>query len=259
MTLRTLQGGDINLFAPGGKTQVAALTANVASGEGIITLAGGHIGVFADDSLVVNRSRVLAFVPEATQRGSDMILWSSNGDIDAGRGAKTVRAPSGPIVETDADGFTTVTERSDMSGSGIGTIGDGDVDLMAPRGVINAGDAGIRVAGNLNLAALQILNADNIQVEGESTGLPVIASVNVGALTNAAAASGSAVQAAQDMAKQRTQEARPSIIDVKVLGFGGKSTTAQQSIPDCGMPSPGPANAGKSAECATDSRQRGTL
>jgi hypothetical protein len=37
------------------------------------------------------------------------------------------------------------------------------------------------VAGNVNIAALQVLNANNIQVNGESRGLPVIASVNIGA------------------------------------------------------------------------------
>ena len=225
MMLRTMLGGDINILAPGGALQVAALSTTPPAGRGIITLAGGHIGVFTDDDITVNGSRVLAFVPEATARGSDMILWSSNGDVDAGRGAKTVRVPSGPIVETDVNAFTTVTERADMSGSGIGTIGDGDVDLVAPKGVINAGDAGIRAAGNLNLAALLVLNADNIQVEGESTGLPVLASVNIGALTNATAAANSAVQAAQDVVKRQAraqqQQMRPSIIDVRVLGFGG--------------------------------------
>ncbi|MDR0634847.1 MAG: filamentous hemagglutinin family protein [Azoarcus sp.] len=248
MMLRTMLGGDIDIFAPGGALQVAALSTTPPAGRGIITLAGGHIGVFTNDDITVNGSRVLAFVPEATARGSDMILWSSNGDVDAGRGAKTVRVPSGPIVETDVNAFTTVTERADMSGSGIGTIGDGDVDLVAPKGVINAGDAGIRAAGNLNLAALLVLNADNIQVEGESTGLPVLASVNIGALTNATAAANSAVQAAQDVVKRQARETRPSIIDVKVLGFGGKPVVSRM-LPDCGISAS--ANAEISPECAS--------
>jgi hypothetical protein len=32
-------------------------------------------------------------------------------------------------------------------------------DLIAPSGFVDAGDAGIRSSGNLNIAALQILNA----------------------------------------------------------------------------------------------------
>ncbi|MGJ7543083.1 filamentous haemagglutinin family protein [Variovorax sp. LT1R16] len=223
MTLRTMRGGDIDVLAPGGHLQAASLTRIPAAGEGIVTLAGGHIGLFADDSVVVNRSRILAFVPEATQRGSDMIIWSSNGDVDAGRGAKTVRVPSKPIVKTDVDGVTVVTERSDMSGSGIGTVGDGDVDLMAPKGTINAGDAGIRFAGNLNLAALHVLNVDNIEGEGDITGLPVIAAVNIGALTNASAAAAQAATAAQEVLQRERAAARqalPSVFTVRVLGFG---------------------------------------
>ena len=82
------------------------------------------------------------------------------------------------------------------------------------------------MAGNLYLATLRIVNTDNIQVEGETTGLPVLASVNIGALTSASAAASSAVQATQDMVKRQTQQTqqqqmRPSIIEVRVLGFGG--------------------------------------
>ncbi|WP_183027186.1 filamentous haemagglutinin family protein [Variovorax sp. UMC13] len=226
MTLRTMRGGDIDVLAPGGHLQAASLTRIPAAGEGLVTLAGGHIGLFADDSVVVNRSRILAFVPEATQRGSDMIIWSSNGDVDAGRGAKTVRVPSRPIVKTDVDGMTRVTERSDMSGSGIGTVGDGDVDLMAPKGTINAGDAGIRFAGNLNLAALHVLNADNIQGEGDVTGLPVVAAVDIGALTNASAATAQATAAAQEVLQRERAAARqalPSVFTVRVLGFGSEA------------------------------------
>jgi len=94
------------------------------------------------------------------------------------------------------------------------------VDLIAPLGTIDAGEAGSRVSGNVNLAVLQVLNADNIQVQGEATGLPVIASVNISALTSASAAANSAVQAAQDMVQRQTQQARPSVISVEVLGFG---------------------------------------
>lgn len=225
VTLRTMRGGGIDVLAPGGRLQAASLTRIPEAGEGLVTLAGGHIGLFARDSVIVNRSRILTFVPEATQRGSDMIIWSSNGDVDAGRGAKTVRVPSRPVVTTDVDAVTLVTERSDMSGSGIGTVGDGDVDLMAPKGTINAGDAGIRFAGNLNLAALHVLNVDNIEGEGDITGLPVVASVNLGALTAASAAAAQAATAAQDAIQRERSAARqslPSVFTVRALGFGNE-------------------------------------
>jgi hypothetical protein len=56
------------------------------------------------------------------------------------------------------------------TGAGIATLAPiaevpaGDVDLLAPLGTIDAGEAGIRVSGNVNLAALKVMNAANIQV-----------------------------------------------------------------------------------------------
>ena len=50
---------------------------------GIMTLAGGDIDTFTDQSVRVNSSRVF------TEQGGDILMWSSNGDLDAGRGAKT--------------------------------------------------------------------------------------------------------------------------------------------------------------------------
>lgn len=223
LMVRTYLGGDINVFTPGGGLQVAALGAEVPAGFGLVTLASGHINVFARDDITINRSRLLSFVPEATRQGSDQILWSTRGDIDAGRGAKTVRVPSSPEVLTDEDANTVVRERADMSGSGIGTVGDGDVDMVAPEGTVNAGDAGIRVAGNLNIAALQVLNAANIEVQGESKGVPLAVVVDTGALTSASAASSSAASAAQESVQRQRREARrnlPSIISVQILGFG---------------------------------------
>ncbi|MGJ7484381.1 filamentous hemagglutinin family protein [Variovorax sp. LT2P21] len=121
LMLRTMAGGDISVFTPGGSLQIDALGATVPDGYGLVTLASGHIGVAAKNDVTVNRSRILSFVPEASARGSDQIIWSSDGDIDAGKGSKTVRVPSAAEVLTDLDGHTTVREKADMSGSGIGT------------------------------------------------------------------------------------------------------------------------------------------
>ena len=70
----------------------------------------------------------------------------TGGDIDAGRGAKTTRVPTRPEIMTDANGNTTIVEKPDIGGSGIGTIegfaGEpGDVDLIAPKGTVNAAAA----------------------------------------------------------------------------------------------------------------------
>jgi hypothetical protein len=65
----------------------------------------------------------------------------------------------------------------------------GDIDLIAPRGTVNAGDAGIR-PNNLNIAAQVVLGADNIAVAGTSTGTPVADASAVTATTSGATQQG---------------------------------------------------------------------
>ncbi|WFU69641.1 filamentous haemagglutinin family protein [Bradyrhizobium sp. CB2312] len=220
VVLRTNFGGDIDILTPGGGFQAASLTATVGNGNGVVTLGFGNINIFARNDVVVNQSRILTF------GGGDDIIWSTLGDIDAGRGAKTARSVSAPIVTTDVNANTMVTERADISGSGIGTVvayagvTEGDVDLIAPKGTVNAGDAGIRASGNLNVAALFVLNVDNIKVGGETKGVPkpvsVVAPLTVETKDRAAA------DAAKD-ATQQSSSGRPSVIIVEVLGYGGAS------------------------------------
>jgi hypothetical protein len=215
---RTLAGGDIDVLTPGGGLQVAGLGVVVPAGSGIIALGAGDINIFARDSITVNRSRILTF------GGGDEIMWSTLGDIDAGRGAKTSRVPSAAEVTTDLDAITAVLEKADISGSGIGTIvgftgaGAGDLHLIAPEGTVNAGDAGVRVSGNLNLAALHVANVDNFDVDGETKGLPPVEAPDIGGLTEASNTSGAAQQSGPP---QTAPNEQPSIIIVEVLGFGG--------------------------------------
>jgi hypothetical protein len=132
--------------------------------------------------------------------------------------------PQSANVENDLAGLST--------GSGIGvletlsTVPPGDVDLIAPVGIVDAGDAGIRASGNLNIAARLVLNASNIQVGGSSVGLPPPpAAPNLAPLTAASAASAAASSSASEVANQSNAANQateiPSIITVDVLGYGG--------------------------------------
>ena len=95
---------------------------------------------------------------------------------------------------------------------------------------MNAGDAGIRVAGNLNIAAVQVIGAGNISVVGTSTGVPVSeAGAFAGALSGANSlgdASKSAVeQLSQDIGaatnyQQLTENLQPAFIVVKMFCLG---------------------------------------
>ncbi len=227
--LRTMTGGDIRVMTPGGGFQVAGLGTEVGSGYGLVTLGSGRIEIFARNDVIVNRSRILTF------SGGDEIIWSTLGDIDAGRGAKTARLPLAPDIVTDQDGVTRILERPNITGSGIGTIigyagvEPGDVDLIAPEGTVNAGDAGIRVSGDLSVSARFVLNVGNIEVAGAVKGLPKqsesVANLAVETKDKSAA----------DAVKEATQTApseRPSIIIVEVLGYGGGDDGKPQRLED---------------------------
>ncbi len=223
--IKTASGGDIDLLAPVGGLTVGFPSAVPAADQGILTEDGGNIGIFTGLSVAVGTSRIF------TLRGGNEIIWSSTGDIAAGASSKTVQSapptrvlidPQSADVKTDLAGLAT--------GGGIGVldtvagVAPGDVDLIAPAGTVDAGDAGIRVSGNLNISAVQVLNAGNISVAGSSAGVPTVAAPNLAGLTAASNTVGATTSAAEAAAKQAAAQPEqtdlPSIVTVEVLGYG---------------------------------------
>ncbi len=221
--VHTNLGGDIQMLAPGGGLTFGVEGPQPPSTAGVITRGQGNIQLYSRDSILLGQSRVM------TSFGGDILAWANRGDINAGRGSKTTVVYTPPLRVYDSVGNVRISPDVPSTGAGIATLAPipevpaGDVDLIAPEGVIDAGEAGIRVSGNVNVAALQVINSENIKTQGESKGIPVVAAVNTGALTSASAAASSATAAAQDVV-QRNQAARqqnqPSVVTVQILGFG---------------------------------------
>ncbi len=231
----TLDGGDISLLTPGGSVNVGLAAPPTAFGIikdpselGIVAQGTGNINSVSYGDFLVNQSRVFA------AGGGNILVWSTDGNVDAGRGAKTAISAPAPTVTIDpATGRVTTTFPQALVGSGIQALATapgevpGNVDLYAPQGVVNASDAGI-VAGNLTIGATAVLGRNNITVSGVSVGVPVDASGLGASLAGSSSVSSSASNAATVAADvgSKAQSAAPlaetalGFLDVFVLGLG---------------------------------------
>jgi filamentous hemagglutinin len=230
--IQTLDGGDINLLVPGGNINaglaVAFTGAKKSSDLGIVAQKQGDINAVLRGEFLVNQSRVF------TLDGGDITIWSSEGDIDAGRGAKSAIAAPPPIVSFDQSGNLVIEFPPVVSGSGIRTastssgVQPGDVFLFAPTGVVNAGEAGIG-GKNVTIAATAVLGASNIQVSGVGTGVPTAPTGSIAAglsgTGNLGANVAQVAEAAASMddnnsAEQSAKNFSLGMLSVEVLGFG---------------------------------------
>jgi hypothetical protein len=235
---RSSNGGAISIAAPGGGLAMASQTfGNPLAPPGIVTESGGSISIFTKDSVSLGQARIF------TLRGGNIIIWSSLGNIAAGSAAKTVVSAPPTRVLIDSNSADVKTDLAGLAtGGGIGVlatvagVAPGDVDLIAPVGAVDAGDAGIRSSGNLTIAAAQVLNAGNIAVSGASVGTPAPAT-GAPAVTPPApppppssnkAANGEQTQAVKDAQKNVVSTNLPvSEVTVEVLGYGGSDVPAE--------------------------------
>jgi len=216
-------GGSIQMLTPGGRQTFGIEGFAPPSTAGVITQGAGDIQLYSLGSILLGQSRIM------TTFGGSIMAWTSEGDINAGRGSKTTVVYTPPKRVYDNWGNVSLSPSVPSTGAGIATLNPipevpaGDIDLIAPLGTIDAGEAGIRVSGNVNIAALRVVNAANIQTQGKSSGVPVSATVNTGAMSSASAAGAAASQAAEDAARSQqaaARQGRPSIMTVEVLSLG---------------------------------------
>ena len=226
--LQTISGGDINLFVPGGEVNagVAVMSDGSKSADklGIVAQSKGDINAFVKNDFIVNTSRVF------TLGGGDILIWSSDGNIDAGKGAKTALAVKIDPPFFDSDNKLVIPAPKITSGSGIRTaaspgIAAGDVFLFAPRGVVDAGEAGIG-GTNVTISATAVLGANNISIGGVGTGVPQASTGSIAAgLTGTSNMTASVSQAGetavkQDDDKKKKKDAMLGLLSVDILGFG---------------------------------------
>ncbi len=218
--IKTQQGGDIRLLAPGGAIDAGALagaTSKRSSDLGILTTAGGNIEAAARGNFAVNQSRVF------TLAQGDLLLWSSDGNIDAGKGARTVSGAPPPVYSVDNDGNVVVDTSGSFSGSGIAVLDASSIlDLYAPKGEISAGEAGIKPRGIVYLGTENFVG----QVEGSGNAIgapppppPAGATAALANVAQSAAVATAASTAREDDDDSRPRKRRRNLL-LEFLGFG---------------------------------------
>jgi hypothetical protein len=110
--------------------------------------------------------------------------------------------------------------------------------LFAPKGFIDAGDAGIRSTGNIQIGAQVVLNSSNISSGGTTSGATVAApsapSVSsVTSASNSAAASTASTpkpaENKQEANTAATDNSLPTVYTVEVIGYGGGSSDDEEN------------------------------
>jgi hypothetical protein len=143
---------------------------------GVLTLEQGDVNIFTDRSLLLAQSRIF------TEQGGNMVIWSSNGDINAGQGAKTVAVVPPPTYLCDLDAFCLIDAQGEVSWCRYCHLanhsGCSSGQCLPGRAARHGRCRRCRhscLRQHLVVAAAQVLNAVNIQVQGSKIGVPVAA------------------------------------------------------------------------------------
>ena len=225
----TRRGGDISLTNPGGAINVGLKDASGArnAASGVIALGGGNVFGFARDDFQVNNQRVFV-----VGRG-DMVLWSSLGDIDSGRGQNTAVGTPPLVSRRSVDGVLFEVPPT-TTGSGLGILPDatgessGSIGLYPAYGEILALDAFIR-APSIRLGS-SIRGADNLQAPALGGAAAPVAAPSLATPVAPAAATPVAETASRSTTQETRQ--RSSLLTVELLGLGGAEDSESCSEED---------------------------
>ncbi|WP_084806610.1 filamentous haemagglutinin family protein [Bradyrhizobium sp. NAS80.1] len=251
--INTQFGGDIQILNPGGQTTIGVEGVTPGAGAGLITQGLGDIDVYSLGSVLLGQSRIM------TTFGGNILVWSAEGDINAGRGSKTTTIFTPPKRAYDNYGNVSLSPTVPSAGAGIATLNPipqvppGDIDLYAPIGTIDAGEAGIRHSGNVSLAALQIVNSANITGQGTVTGVPTVQGPPVAALATASNATAATQQSG--LPSQPGNSGQASIMIVEIVGYGGGSQADDANLPRTDNNALGPTDLNRRDE--DEKRRRG--
>jgi filamentous hemagglutinin family protein len=235
--VRATSGGNITLLAPGGQINVGlpgtgGSSLNPTAPRGVVSYGAGDISAYADGNFQVNSQRVFVVGQ------GDIAIWSSKGNIDAGRGANTAVSIPPLVPVRQGDGSIAFALPSVTVGSGIGILqpavgqAAGNIGLYAPNGEVLALDAQIRAPGRITLAAEVVRGADNIS-GGSVVGAPaplVVATPQIPTERgNAAEAQGALAAAGNSAAAASAARERSSLLLVELLGLGNVAGTPDDS------------------------------
>ena len=216
-----------------GKT--AFVDSQTMQSTGITTASGGAINIYAGGDVNVNESRVMTF------RGGDIMVWSDRGNINAGRGSKTTVNAAPPTLNDRGElvfsppavgsGLRALSYDPDGFDGPLVAPDPGDIDIYAPDGEVDAGEAGI-AGGKVTIGAVTVANVGNIDAGGGSVGLPAAAdsSVSLGALGGAGSVAEngrmidqvSGLGSAQEKLEQQASAVDDFMsrwLDVKIISF----------------------------------------
>jgi filamentous hemagglutinin family protein len=210
------QGG-IDLIAAGQIT--AGLPSAATSPAGFINFQGGSFRSLSNGDFLAGDQKVIV-----VGRGN-LYIYTTDGDIDSGKGSNTSAAQPKPTRVFDAQtGRVIAMGQPPTSGSGFQTVEppsgvDTVIGLYAPNGEIRALDAYIQ-GGKVELAAPKVIGADNIaNATGTTPPPPPAVSLSLTPKVADTAAGVAQVAASAEM----RGESASSVLTVELLGFGGEA------------------------------------